>query len=346
MEHPEVRRRRRHQRQGAAVQRRRQHPHAGRLIPRRQGQFLQVHQRDPQRDRGRVADSGQRYLAAVNGSASGGGYELALACDHIVLVDDNSSAVSLPEVPLLGVLPGTGGLTRVVDKRKVRRDLADVFATTAEGVRGRKALEWRLVDELAPRSRMADVVAERAAGHGRDVRPAGRRRRDQPDATRAPGHRGRRHLRPRHRHASIATPARCEITVTGPGDERAGRRRRNSSPVATARGPWRPCAQLDDLILHLRTNEPELGTWILRTTGDPERMQATDEALRTHADHWLVREIVLYWKRTLKRLDMTSRSLIALDRAGLLLHRHPVRTGPGRRPLLPARCRRRARRSG
>jgi benzoyl-CoA-dihydrodiol lyase len=256
------------------------------------------------------ANSGQRYLAALNGSASGGGYELALACDHILLVDDNSSVVSLPEVPLLGVLPGTGGLTRVVDKRNVRRDLADVLSTKAEGVRGRTALEWRLVDELAPRSRMPQVTEERAeAMAATSDRPTGAtgitltaldRQVTDTEITYP------------HLTATLDRDAgTIQITVAGPTrdepttPEEFVARGDSSWALATVR-------ELDDLILHLRTNEPELGTWVLHTTGDADAMEATDKALDGHGNHWLLREIVLYWKRTLKRLDMTSRSLVAI----------------------------------
>ncbi len=261
-----------------------------------------------------TAHSGQRYVAAVNGTASGGGYELALACDHIVLVDDNASAVSLPEVALLAVLPGTGGLTRLVDKRHVRRDRADILSTTAEGVRGRRAVEWGLVDELAPRSRWDDAIRARAEGMA-----AGS---DRPDS--GPGV----ELSPLTRHMeadSVRYPSVTvtldrergvvEITVHGPEgaqpkspDEllQAGA---DSWLLGTARA-------LDDLILHLRANELELGTWLLRTKGDVAAVLAAEDVLTRHADHWLVREIVLYWKRTLKRLDVTSRSLLALIEPG------------------------------
>jgi benzoyl-CoA-dihydrodiol lyase len=256
------------------------------------------------------ANSGQRYLAALNGSASGGGYELALACDHILLVDDNSSAVSLPEVPLLGVLPGTGGLTRVVDKRNVRRDLADVLSTKAEGVRGRTALEWRLVDELAPRSRMAQVTEERAqAMAATSDRPTGAT-----GVTLTPLDRqvSQTEITYPHLTATLDRDAgTVQITVAGPTrdepttPEEFVARGDSSWALATVR-------ELDDLILHLRTNEPELGTWVLHTTGDADAMEATDRALDGHGNHWLIREIVLYWKRTFKRLDMTSRSLVAI----------------------------------
>jgi benzoyl-CoA-dihydrodiol lyase len=260
------------------------------------------------------AHSGQRYLAALNGTASGGGYELALACDHILLVDDNSSAVSLPEVPLLGVLPGTGGLTRVVDKRKVRRDLADVFSTKAEGVRGRTALRWGLVDELAPRSRLADVVKERAgAMAAASDRPAGAGAGSE-GVVLTPLERDVTEDRVSYSNV-IATLDRdagtVEINIAGPAK---GEPQTPAAFVTAGDRSWALATvrQLDDLILHLRTNEPELGTWRLRTTGDGDAMLATDEALSQGAGHWLVREIVLYWKRTLKRLDMTSRSLVAL----------------------------------
>ncbi len=258
--------------------------------------------------------SGQAYLAALNGTASGGGYELALACEHIMLVDDRSSVVSLPELPLLAVLPGTGGLTRVTDKRHVRRDLADWFATRAEGVGGQRAVAWRLVDELAPRSRWAQAVADRAAAlAARSARPAGaagcalpRLAKDRSgDAI------GYRHVRARLDHgAGVA-----EITVRGPD---AGPPADLAAVHAQGAGLW-PLAmtrELDDLILDLRTNEPELGTWVLRTDGDPRRVLAWDRLLAGHCGDWLVNEIVHYLKRTLKRLDVTSRSLIALIEPG------------------------------
>jgi benzoyl-CoA-dihydrodiol lyase len=265
------------------------------------------------------AHSGQRYVAAVNGTASGGGYELALACDHIVLIDDNASAVSLPEVALLAVLPGTGGLTRLVDKRHVRRDRADILSTTAEGVRGRRAVEWGLVDELAPRSRWVDAVRARAedmaamsdrpaSGPGVELSPLAR----EIDADRIiyPSLTAQMVTAQLDRERGVV-----EITVHGPEgtqpqspDElvRAGA---DSWALGTARA-------LDDLILHLRANELELGTWLLRTRGDADAVLAADDLLTTYSDHWLVREIVLYWKRTLKRLDVTSRSLLALIEPG------------------------------
>jgi benzoyl-CoA-dihydrodiol lyase len=258
--------------------------------------------------------SGQRYLAAIGGTASGGGYELALACDHILLVDDGSSAVSLPEVPLLGVLPGTGGLTRVVDKRGVRRDLADAFVTRAEGVRGETALAWGLVDELAPRSRFADAVRARAeALASASDRPAAG-----PGVTLDAIEREVEADRIRYRWVTAELDRDrgvVDLTVSGPA---AGEAATGEELLAAGSGSWALGAarQLDDLVLHLRTNEPALGTWVLRTTGDHDAMRALDAGLAAGHGHWLVREVVLLWKRTLKRLDMTSRSLLAVIEPG------------------------------
>ena len=258
------------------------------------------------------AHSGQRYLAALNGAAAGGGYELALACDWILLVDDGSSAVSLPEVPLLGVLPGTGGLTRVVDKRKVRRDHADFFCTVEEGVRGRRALDWRLVDELAPRSRFDEAVRERARTLAAD-RPAARGI-AWPDLECESGADTRRY---RHLEVTLDRAARtADLVLLGPerappadaaGIEREGE---GFWPLALAR-------ELDDAIVHLRHNELEIGTWLLRSRGDLSRVLAHDALLAAHhRDHWLAREVRLFWKRVLKRLDVVGRSQIALVEPG------------------------------
>jgi benzoyl-CoA-dihydrodiol lyase len=260
-------------------------------------------------------NSGQTYLAALNGTASGGGYELALACDQILLVDDRSSAVSLPELPLLGVLPGTGGLTRVVDKRHVRRDLADYFSTKSEGLGGKKAVAWRLVDEAVPRVRWNDVVAERAlalastsnrlpGGPAIELTALEKSRTD--DAISYP-------------HVSAAldrTRAIAEITVRGP-DGDAPESMADVYAAGAAFWPLAVARELDDLILDLRTNETEIGTWVLRTTGQAERVLGHDALLLDNAgSDWLASEIVLYLKRTLKRLDVTSRSLIALIEPG------------------------------
>jgi benzoyl-CoA-dihydrodiol lyase len=260
-------------------------------------------------------NSGQVYIAALNGTASGGGYELALACDRILLVDDRSSVVSLPELPLLGVLPGTGGLTRVTDKRHVRRDVADYFATRAEGVGGRKAVRWRLVDEVLPRAGWEEIVSERARASAQS-------------ATRLPGGEAieltpldkvRTDTEIDYRYVSaVLDRARgtAEITVAGPSADAPS----TMAEVYAAGDTFWTLAmtrELDDLILDLRTNEPEIGTWLLRTRGDAARVLAHDELLLAHVgSDWLANEIVLYLKRTLKRLDVTSRSLIALIEPG------------------------------
>ena len=251
-----------------------------------------------------TANSGQTYLAALNGTASGGGYELALACEHIMLIDDRSSTVSLPELPLLGVLPGTGGLTRVVDKRHVRRDRADYFATKSEGLGGKKAVQWRLVDEVVPRPKWDETVSARAA----ELAAASKR----PDATGitlAPLDKTRTDDTIEYRYVSAKldrSSRTVEITVRGPHQD---------APEEISDAEFWTLAmtrELDDLILDLRSNELELGTWVLRTAGDPARVLAHDTALLAHRDEWLANEIVHYLKRTLKRLDVTSRSLVAL----------------------------------
>ena len=257
------------------------------------------------------AHSGQRYVAALNGAAAGGGYELALACDWIMLVDDGSSAVSLPEVPLLGVLPGTGGLTRVVDKRKVRRDHADFFCTVEEGVRGRRALDWRLVDELAPRSRFDEAVRDRAGALAAG-RPA-ERGISWPDLECGIGTDTRRY---RHIEVTIDRAARtADIVLLGPEQDPPGDA---AGIAAQGEGFW-PLAlarELDDAILFLRHNELEIGTWIIRSRGDLARTGAFDDLLDACRDHWLAREVRLFWKRVLKRLDVVGRSQIALVEPG------------------------------
>ncbi len=256
------------------------------------------------------ARSGQKYLCAINGTAAGGGYELALATDYIIMVDDGSTAVSLPELPLLGVLPGTGGLTRVVDKRKVRRDHADFLCTTEEGIKGKRAVDWRLIDELVPSSRFAETVRERAREAAeRSDRPAGAKGVILPRLERRieESRVGYEHVQ-----ASIDRELRAAvITVHGPpaeapaGTDEIEAQGARFWPLAAAR-------ELEDLILHLRFNEPEVGTLVFKTEGEPERVQAYDELLLTHRDHWLVREITLLWQRTLKRLDVSAKSLFAL----------------------------------
>jgi benzoyl-CoA-dihydrodiol lyase len=259
-----------------------------------------------------TAHSGQTYLAALNGTASGGGYELALACEHIMLVDDRSSAVSLPELPLLGVLPGTGGLTRVSDKRHVRRDLADYFSTKAEGIGGKKAAQWRLVDEAVPRPRWDETVAERAAElAARSSRPQDaegvaltdlRKTRDADAITYD------------YVEARLDRDmGKVDISVKGPQND-------PPASIAEARSadfwPLAVTRELDDLILDLRTNETELGTWVFRTQGDPAKVLAYDELLLASAGDWFANEVLHYLKRTLRRLDVTSRSLIAVIEPG------------------------------
>ena len=262
-------------------------------------------------------NSGQTWIAALNGTASGGGYELALACDHIMLVDDRSSVVSLPELPLLGVLPGTGGLTRVVDKRHVRRDLADYFATKSEGIGGKKAVAWRLVDEAVPRAKWQEILSERtvATAAASTRLPGGGR----PGVELTPLAKTRTDTSVTYTYVS-ATLDRdrgvAEITVPGPGAAAPA-----SIEEVHALGDkfWTLAVtrELDDLILDLRTNETEIGTWVFRTQGDPARVLACDDLLlASTATDWLANEIVLYVKRTLKRLDVTSRSLIALIEPG------------------------------
>ena len=260
------------------------------------------------------AESRQMYLCMVNGPCAGGGYELALATEWIVMADDGNTAVSLPEVPLLAVLPGTGGLTRLVDKRKVRRDRADFFCTTEEGVKGGRAVEWRLVDEVVPRSRLEETVRERA----REL--------------------AAKTDRPRQAHGIVLTPlartidgdriaythvtcrldrrrGRADITVAGP----------TAPPPADAAGvaaegaafwPLALARELEDLILHLRVNEDTIGLWVLRTEGAADLVEAYDRLLLDHGTDWLVREVRLYLKRTLKRLDVSSRSIFALVEPG------------------------------
>lgn len=258
--------------------------------------------------------SGQTYISAINGTAAGGGYELALASDYIILVDDSSSAVSLPEVPLLAVLPGTGGLTRVVDKRKVRRDHADYFCTVTEGMRGKRAVKWKLIDELIPRSKFIEKVKERALEFAqKSSRPE-----NEKGIILTPLNRKIEEDRIIYDHLSIEFERQSGIvnlTVHAPeGDlpstpesiQAAGA---NYWPLAMAR-------ELDDAIMHLSFNELELGTWVLRTKGDSDQLLKVDQTLIQHQEHWLVREIILNLKRVFKRLDLVARSLVALIEPG------------------------------
>ena len=258
--------------------------------------------------------SGLKFLAAVNGACAGGGYEVALACDEILLIDDRSSAVSLPEVPLLGVLPGTGGLTRVTDKRKVRHDLADIFCTSQEGVRGQRAVDWRLVDAVAKPAQFAAAVQERALQLARQSdRPADARgvvlpplaRTIEPDALRYSSvtveiDRSRR----------VAT-----FTVKAPAQPVPS----DIEAIEAAGAAWFPLVlarELDDAILSMRTNELDIGTWVFKTEGDIDAVQAMDAALLKNQNHWFVRETIGLLRRTLSRIDVSSRSLFALIEPG------------------------------
>ena len=258
--------------------------------------------------------SGLKFLAAVNGACAGGGYELALACDEIILVDDRSSAVSLPEVPLLGVLPGTGGLTRITDKRHVRHDLADLFCTSAEGVRGDKAVAWRLVDAVAKPAVFAQKVQDRALelaaqsdrpSNGKGVALAPLQRTLEADALRYP-----------NVTVSIDRAKRTAIwTVKGP----TGAQPTDIVSIEAAGAAWYPLAmarELEDAILQMRTNETEIGTWLIKTEGDSVAVLAMDATLLANKNHWLVRETIGLLRRTFSRLDVSSRSLFALIEPG------------------------------
>ncbi len=260
------------------------------------------------------ARSGLKFIAALNGTTAGGGYELALACDEIILVDDRSSAVSLPELPLLGVLPGTGGLTRVTDKRKVRRDRADVFCTTPDGVRGQRAKDWGLVDAVVKTQQFAEYVKQRAQALAQQSdRPADAKGVALTPLKRTIDESG---LHYEYVDAQLNREARtATITVRAP----------DSAPQPTieqalaAGANWWPlqmARELDDTILSLRTNELELGLWILKTSGNPDAVLAFDKFLVAHQDHWFVREVVGMIRRTLARLDVSSRSMYALIEPG------------------------------
>ncbi len=258
--------------------------------------------------------SGLKFLAAVNGACAGGGYELALACDEIILVDDRSSSVSLPEVPLLGVLPGTGGLTRITDKRHVRHDLADLFCTSAEGVRGDKAVAWRLVDAVAKPAVFSQKVQERALAlaaqsdrplEAKGVALAPLQRTLEADALRYP-------------HVTVAID-RAKRTATWTVKGPSGAQPTDIAGIEGAGAAWYPLAmarELEDAILQMRTNETEIGTWLIKTEGDSAAVLAMDATLLANKNHWLVRETIGLLRRTFSRLDVSSRSLFALIEAG------------------------------
>ena len=258
--------------------------------------------------------SGLKFLAAVNGACAGGGYELALACDEIILVDDRSSAVSLPEVPLLGVLPGTGGLTRVTDKRHVRHDLADLFCTSVEGVRGQKAKDWRLVDDIAKPAVFAQKVQERALQLAQQSdRPA-----DAKGVVLAPIVCTLEADALRYPNVTVEI-ARAQRTATFTVRAPTGAQPADTAAIEAAGAAWYPlqmARELDDAILQMRTNELDIGTWLIETEGDAAAVLAMDATLLAHQRHWLVRETVGLLRRTFSRFDVSSRSLFALIEPG------------------------------
>jgi benzoyl-CoA-dihydrodiol lyase len=268
------------------------------------------------------AYSGLKFLAALNGTTAGGGYELALACDEIILIDDRSSAVSLPELPLLGVLPGTGGLTRVTDKRHVRRDHADVFCTNPDGVRGQRAKEWKLVDEIVKPQQFAERIKQRALELAeKSDWPADATGISLPSIERTIGETG---IRYQYVDAAVNRAARTvTLTVRGLGhvrEERPPQRAAATTAEALALGaswwPLQMARELDDVILHLRTNELELGLWLIKTVGDADAILAVDKFLLANQGHWFVREVLGLMRRTFARLDVSSRSLFAIVEPG------------------------------
>ena len=258
--------------------------------------------------------SGLKFLAAVNGACAGGGYELALACDEIILVDDRASAVSLPEVPLLGVLPGTGGLTRVTDKRHVRHDLADIFCTSVEGVRGKKAVEWRLVDAIAKTSEFGAAVQKRALElAAKSDRPASAKGLSLPAVTRSI-----KIDALRYPNVTVEID-RARRTATWTIKAPTGAQPTDIAGIEAAGAAWYPLAlgrELEDAILSMRTNELDVGLWLIKTEGDAAAVLAMDATLMAHQNHWLVRETIGLLRRTFSRLDVSSRSLFALIEPG------------------------------
>ena len=259
-------------------------------------------------------NSDQIYICLVNGTAAGGGYELALAAEYVMLIDDGASAVSLPEVPLLAVLPGTGGLTRVVDKRHVRRDRADVFCTLVEGIKGKRALDWNLVDELVPRSKLMETAIERAEEFAaKSTRPT-----DTPGIVLEPIAReiADNYITYKTLSANLnRNLSKAEIILHAPGEEPP----KNIEEIHTLGSDFWHLAfarDFDDFILHMRANEPEISTWVFKSSGNPDFIEAGDKLLFENGDNWLAREIVLFLKRTLKRLDVSSRSIITLIEPG------------------------------
>ena len=260
------------------------------------------------------AFSGQKTICVVTGACAGGGYELALAADHIILVDDGSSTVALPELPLLAVLPGTGGLTRVTDKRKVRRDRADVFCTTEEGVKGKRALEWRLVDEIVPNTKLDEAIKQRVQALAAESdRPSGG-----PGIKLTPLQRNTVGDSVEYSALSVALDRAARVaTITLRGPEAPPPASADELVTQGARfWPLRLARELDDAILDIRTNESEIAVVVFKSSGDAEQVLAYDQFLDANCSHWLAREIRLLWKRVLKRVDLTSRSLVTVIEPG------------------------------
>ena len=258
--------------------------------------------------------SGRRYVAALNGTASGGGYELAIACDEIYLVDDGNSAISLPEVPLLGVLPGTGGLTRLVDKRKVRRDRADVFSTLAEGLKGKRAKEWGLIDDYFPTSKFQESIDARVAAiageDGSNNNSAG--------ITLNPLQKELKPAGVAYKYINVVLNREqryADLTVQGP-EAGLPTTPEEIQKLGDAYWPLQAYRELDDALLHLRVNEPEIGLVCIRTEGNLDDVLAIDKTLEANKDQWLVREILLYMARVLRRLDLTAKSFFAIVEPG------------------------------
>ncbi len=276
--------------------------------------------------------SGRRYIAALNGTASGGGYELAIACDEIYLVDDGNSAVSLPEVPLLGVLPGTGGLTRLVDKRKVRRDRADVFSTLAEGLKGKRAKEWGLIDGYFPTSKFQESIDARvkqlvdaapAPDHGIKLTPL--KFESTADSRNYKYVKLKLNRDQRYADLTVVAPEGPQPTTAEQIHE-----------LGAAYWPLQAYRELDDALLHLRVNEPLIGLVCVRTEGDAENVLAVDQTLAANRDHWLVREIVLHMARVLRRLDLTAKSFFAIVEPGSCFAGKPARAAARLRSQLHA----------
>lgn len=258
--------------------------------------------------------SGRRYIAALNGTASGGGYELAIACDEIYLVDDGNSAISLPEVPLLGVLPGTGGLTRLVDKRKVRRDRADVFSTLAEGLKGKRAKEWGLIDDYFPTSKFQESIDTR-------VRKIGESTGNREPSAGIKLNPLQKELKPagvEYKYVNLVLHREqryADLTLRGPEADLPARPE-DIQKLGDSYWPLQAYRELDDALLHLRVNEPEIGLVCVHTEGDIAAVLAVDRALEANKDHWLVRETLLYMARVLRRLDLTAKSFFAIIEPG------------------------------